>query len=144
MNFPNDLQIPNHTPPIFEYNHTADGGSVIGGYVYRGSEIPGLEGTYFFADFVNDKVMSFRFTGSGITDLTDRTAELLSPTGISGNISSFGEDASGNLYLISLNGQVGRITLIPEPASYAMMLAGMGLIGVWVRRRGKARGAVFT
>jgi glucose/arabinose dehydrogenase len=138
VNFPNDLQIPNHTPPIFEYNHTADGGSVIGGYVYRGSEIPGLDGTYFFADFVNDKVMSFRFTGSGITDLTDRTAELLSPTGISGNISSFGEDASGNLYLISLNGQVGRITLIPEPASYAMMLAGMGLIGVWVRRRGKA------
>lgn len=141
VNFPNDPQIPNHTPPIFEYNHTADGASVIGGYVYRGSEIPGLEGTYFFADFVNDKVMSFRFTGSGITDLTDRTAELLSPTGISGNISSFGEDASGNLYLVSLNGQVGRITLIPEPASYAMMLAGMGLIGVWVRRRGKADGA---
>jgi glucose/arabinose dehydrogenase len=141
VNFPNDPQIPNHTPPIFEYNHTADGGSVIGGYVYHGSEIPGLEGTYFFADFVNDKVMSFRFTGSGITDLTDRTAELLSPTGISGNISSFGEDASGNLYLISLNGQVGRITLIPEPASYAMMLAGMGLIGVWAKRRGKADGA---
>jgi glucose/arabinose dehydrogenase len=138
VNFPNDPQIPNHTPPIFEYNHTADGGSVIGGYVYRGSEIPGLEGTYFFADFVNDKVMSFRFTGSGITDLTDRTAELLSPTGISGNISSFGEDASGNLYLVSLNGQVGRIMLIPEPASYAMMLAGIGLMGVWVRRREKA------
>jgi glucose/arabinose dehydrogenase len=138
VNFPNDPQIPNHTLPIFEYNHTADGGSVIGGYVYRGSEIPGLEGTYFFADFVNDKVMSFRFTGSGITDLTDRTAELLSPTGISGNITSFGEDASGNLYLVSLDGQVGRIALIPEPTSYAMMLAGMGLIGVWVRRRGKA------
>src|SRR5688500_17429977 len=83
-NFPGDPAIANHTLPIFEYNHTADGGSVIGGYAYRGSEIPSLEGTYFFADFVNDKVMSFRFTGSGITDLTDRTAELLSPTGISG------------------------------------------------------------
>jgi glucose/arabinose dehydrogenase len=136
-NFPGDPAIANHTLPIFEYNHTADGGSVIGGYAYRGSEIPSLEGTYFFADFVNDKVMSFRFTGSGITDLTDRTAELLSPTGISGNITSFGEDASGNLYLVSLNGQVGRITLIPEPASYAMMLAGMGLIGVWGRRKRK-------
>jgi glucose/arabinose dehydrogenase len=137
VNFPNDPQIPNHTPPIFEYNHTADGGSVIGGYVYHGSEIPGLEGTYFFADFVNDKVMSFRFIpGTGVTELTDRTAELLSPTGISGNITSFGEDSSGNLYLVSLDGQVGRIALIPEPASYAMMLAGMGLIGVWVRRRG--------
>jgi glucose/arabinose dehydrogenase len=140
-NFPNDPPIANHTPPIFEYNHTADGGSVIGGYVYRGSEIPGLEGTYFFADFVNDTVMSFRFTGSGITDLTDRTAELLSPTGISGNITSFAEDASGNLYLLSLDGQIGRIALIPEPASYAMMLAGIGLIGVWIRRRAKAEGA---
>jgi glucose/arabinose dehydrogenase len=140
-NFPGDPSIANHTPPIFEYSHTADGGSVIGGYVYRGSEIPGLESTYFFADFVNDKVMSFRFTGSGITDLTDRTAELLSPTGISGNITSFGEDASGNLYLMSVNGQIGRIALVPEPASYAMMLAGMALIGVWVGRRGKAEGA---
>jgi glucose/arabinose dehydrogenase len=140
-NFPGDPSIANHTLPIFEYSHTADGGSVIGGYVYRGSEIPGLEGTYFFADFVNDKVMSFRFTGSGITDLTDRTAELLSPTGISGNITSFGEDASGNLYLMSVDGQIGRIALIPEPASYAMMLAGMGLIGVWVGRRGKTEGA---
>jgi glucose/arabinose dehydrogenase len=138
VNFPDDPQIANHTPPIYEYNHTEDGGSVIGGYVYRGSEIPGLEGTYFFADFVNDKVMSLRFTGSGITDLTDRTAELLSPTGISGNITSFGEDASGNLYLVSLDGQVGRIALIPEPESYAMMLAGISLIGVWIRRRRKA------
>jgi hypothetical protein len=73
--------------------------------------------------------------------LTDRTAELLSPAGISGNITSFGEDSSGNLYLVSLDGQVGRIALIPEPASYAMMLAGMGLIGLWMRRRGKADGA---
>ena len=138
VNFPDDPQIANHTPPIFEYDHTEDGGSVIGGYVYRGSEIPGLEGTYFFADFVNDKVMSFRFTDLGITELTDRTAELLSPDGISGNITSFGEDASGNLYLVSLNGQVGMITAIPEPESYAMMLAGISLIGVWIRRRRKA------
>lgn len=140
LNFPDDPEISNHTLPIHEYSHTESGGSVIGGYVYRGSEIEGLEGTYFFADFVNNKVMSFRFTGTGITDLTDRTAELLSPTGISGNITSFGEDASGNLYIVSLDGQVGRIALIPEPASYAMMLAGMGLIGVWVRWRGNATG----
>jgi glucose/arabinose dehydrogenase len=136
--FPDDAPIENHTPPIHEYSHTAFGGSVIGGYVYRGSEIPGLEGTYFFADFQNDNVMSFRLTDSGITDLTDRTAELLSPTGISGNISSFGEDGSGNLYLVSLSGQVGMITAIPEPESYAMMLAGIALIGIWVRQRRKA------
>ncbi|MEO7560535.1 MAG: hypothetical protein ABIT23_09810 [Nitrosospira sp.] len=39
------------------------GASITGGYVYRGSLIGGLEGTYFFADFVTDKVMSFRFIG---------------------------------------------------------------------------------
>jgi glucose/arabinose dehydrogenase len=136
--FPNDPQIANHTAPIFEYNHGAKGGAVIGGYVYHGSDIPGLEGTYFFADFVSDTVTSFRLTDSGVTDLTDRTAELLSPTGISGNVTSFGEDASGNLYLVSLNGQVGMITAIPEPQSLAMMVAGIALIGIWVRRRGKA------
>ena len=135
---PDDPSIANHTPPVHEYGHTEDGASVIGGYVYRGSAIPGLEGTYFFADFVNDKVMSFRLTESGITELTDRSPELLSPTGISGHITSFGEDASGNLYLTSLNGQVGVIAAIPEPQSYAMMIVGMALIGIWVRRRGKA------
>ena len=82
--------------------------------------------------------MSFRFTGSGITELTDRTAELLSPTGISGSISSFGEDGFGNLYLVSLNGQVGMITAIPEPKAYAMMLAGMVLVMLFVRCREKA------
>ncbi|MDQ3186020.1 MAG: PQQ-dependent sugar dehydrogenase [Pseudomonadota bacterium] len=140
LNFPNDPPIANHALPIFEYDHNGESASVTGGYVYRGSLIDGLEGTYFFADFVTDKVMSFRFTGSAITDaeVTDRTAELLSPTGISGGISSFGEDGFGNLYLVSLNGEVGMITAIPEPESYAMMLAGMALVALCVRRREKA------
>lgn len=141
LNFPDDPEIANHTPPIFEYDHTDFGGSVIGGYVYRGSEIEGLEGTYFFADFVNDKVMSFDPADPNTT-LADRTAELLSPTGISGGITSFGEDAAGNLYLVSINGQVGMIAAIPEPESYAMMLAGMLLVGLWARRREKAASAL--
>ncbi|WP_052493946.1 sorbosone dehydrogenase family protein [Nitrosospira sp. NpAV] len=135
LNFPDDAQPPNHTPPIFEYDHNGLGASITGGYVYRGLEIDGLQGTYFFADFVTDQVMSFRFTGTGITELTDRTAELLSPTGISGQISSFGEDGFGNLYLVSINGRIGMITAVPEPEGYAMMLAGMVLIALWVRRR---------
>lgn len=138
VNFPNDTQPSNHTPPIFEYDHNGLGASITGGYVYRGSLIDGLQGTYFFADFVTDQIMSFRFIGSGITELTDRAAELLSPIGISGRISSFGEDGFGNLYLVSLNGQIGMITAIPEPESYAMMLAGMILVMLWVRRRNTA------
>ncbi|SCY04385.1 PQQ-dependent sugar dehydrogenase [Nitrosospira sp. Nsp13] len=144
LNFPNDIQPSNHTPPIFEYDHNGLGASITGGYVYRGSLIDGLQGTYFFADFVTDHVMSFRFIGSGITELTDRTAELLSPTGISGRVSSFGEDGFGNLYLVSLNGQIGMITAIPEPESYAMMLAGMILIALWVRRRENMPGLILS
>ena len=85
-----------------------------------------------------DKVTSFRFTdGGGVTELTDRTAELISPTGISGSITSFGEDGFGNIYLVSFDGgKVGMITAIPEPGAWAMMLAGMALISVWARRRG--------
>jgi glucose/arabinose dehydrogenase len=138
LNFPNDPPITNHTPPIFEYDHNGAGAAITGGYVYHGSAIDGLAGTYFFADFITDKVMSFHYTGSSITDLTDRTAELLSPTGISGGISSFGEDSSGNLYLVSINGQVGMITAVPEPEAWAMMLAGMALLTAWARRRGRA------
>jgi len=138
LNFPNDPPIANHIAPIYEYDHNGGGASITGGYVYRGSGIEGLAGTYFFADFVTDKVMSFHYTGSGITDLTDRTAELLSSTGISGGISSFGEDSSGNLYLVSINGQVGMITAVPEPETWALMLAGMALVSLWVRRKGRA------
>ena len=137
LNFPNDPAIPNHTPPIFEYNNEGTAG-VIGGYVYRGAAIHELQGTYFFADLATDRVTSFRFTGGGgVTELTDRTAELISPTGISGSITSFGEDGFGNIYLVSFDGgKVGMITAIPEPAAWAMMLAGMALISVCARRRG--------
>jgi glucose/arabinose dehydrogenase len=141
LNFPDDPPLAHHTLPIFEYDHNGGGASITGGYVYRGSAIDGLDGTYFFADFVNDKVMSFHFTGAPITnaDVTDRTAELLSPNGISGGISSFGEDAAGNLYLVSINGQVGMITAIPEPEGWAMMLAGMALVSLRVRRFAKCK-----
>lgn len=107
--------------------------------MYRGSLIDGLDGAYFFADFSNNQVMSFRFTGADIADpdVTNRTAELLSPTGISGKISSFGEDGFGNLYLVSINGQIGMITAIPEPEGYAMILAGMALLTIFIRRREK-------
>ena len=74
VNFPNDPSVPNHTPPIFEYDHNGGDAAIVGGYVYHGSAIDGLEGTYFFADFVTGKVMSFHYTGTGITDI--------SPTGL--------------------------------------------------------------
>ncbi len=94
--------LPPSEPPIFEYPHSGgpviNGSSVIGGYVYRGCAIPELGGTYFFGDW-GGAVVSFRYTPEGgVTHVTNRTAQL----GISGSIlSSFGEDAFGELYQCS-------------------------------------------
>ena len=100
---------PGFSPPVFDYNHTV-GNSITGGYVYRGMAIPDLRGTYFFGDFVKKRVWSFRPNGAGIEQFTDRTAELfLSPAEI-GGVSSFGEDARGELYVLDYaNGIVYRI-----------------------------------
>lgn len=90
--------------PILEYDH-ADGCSVTGGYVYRGSMIPELTGRYFFGDFCDGWIRSFRPEAGGATDLADHSPEL----GSVPSLASFGEDAAGELYVTSLNGTVYRI-----------------------------------
>ena len=95
--------------PIDEYSHDDTGGvAVIGGYVYRGPAIADLDGTYFYADSTGF-VTSFRFDGTTLTDKIDRTAELF-PGGGPSAISSFGEDATGELYIVNLlPGEIYRI-----------------------------------
>jgi glucose/arabinose dehydrogenase len=92
---------PNVVMPIAEYSH-ADGCSVTGGYVYRGQSLPELEGAYFFGDWC-----------SGITWTTRRDAQGNWQTDIFMNtgrqISSFGEDVSGELYLVDHQGVVLRL-----------------------------------
>jgi glucose/arabinose dehydrogenase len=100
---------PGFTPPIHDYDRDA-GQSVTGGYVYRGGAIPDLQGTYFFADYVANRIWSFRYDGQQITEFVDRTAELEPAQGTVSGISSFGEDADGALYFTSLNsGEVFKI-----------------------------------
>lgn len=96
--------------PVFEYNHTAGGGpitgcSITGGYVYRGTRLPLLGGHYFFADFCQGWVRSFRYVNGAVTDLHLYTAEF----GAIGNITSFGEDSRGELYIMTSQGGVYRI-----------------------------------
>jgi glucose/arabinose dehydrogenase len=99
--------------PIDEYSHDDGGIAVIGGYVYRGAAIPALAGTYFYAD-VTGTVTTFRYDGQNLTEKTDRTAELFPGAGPSA-ISSFGEDAAGELYLVNLTpGEVYRIDSQPD------------------------------
>ncbi len=91
------------TLPVLDYDHGI-GCSVIGGYVYRGSAIPDLRGTYFYGDYCQGWVRSFRLAGTRVTGENDWPA--LRP---GGQITSFGEDAQGELYIVIQSGRVFRI-----------------------------------
>jgi glucose/arabinose dehydrogenase len=91
------------TGPVLDYDHP-DGCSVTGGYVYRGSAIPALEGTYFYSDYCGGWVRSFRFSSGGATD--QREWPALRP---GGSVTSFGQDAAGELYLLTAEGGVYQI-----------------------------------
>src|SRR6266581_416600 len=88
--------------PIAEYIHAFGACSITGGYVYRGSALPDLVGNYFYADYCNGSVWSIRYPGSGPADWTS----ILTP---GSGVSSFGEDARGELYIVQLTGPVNRI-----------------------------------
>jgi glucose/arabinose dehydrogenase len=87
--------------PVHEYAHEpGDGGSVTGGYVYRGCSLPDLHGTYFYADWVTGRISSFEIASGTAVSHVDRTAELQPADGSgTGSVSSFGEDARGEIYL---------------------------------------------
>jgi glucose/arabinose dehydrogenase len=92
------------TLPVVEYDHGV-GNSITGGYVYRGTAIDGLQGTYFYGDFGSGVIRSFRSEGGKATDQRDWTSTL----GPVVALASFGEDADGELYLVSLAGTVYKL-----------------------------------
>ncbi|CAN5247021.1 hypothetical protein BH11PSE10_BH11PSE10_02230 [soil metagenome] len=128
------------TEPVYDYAHLNAGGlgdSIIGGYVYRGPSVAGADGRYFFGDFVSNRIFSFAVGAGGTnSDLRDETAAFIGSSGLSG-LDSFGEDASGRLYAVGINGVVVRlaVTAVPEPQTLALMLAGLASLGLLVRRR---------
>ena len=93
--------------PFVDYQHVNGACSISGGYVYRGSKLTQITGHYFYADFCTGDVSSFAYPNPARVDWSP----LIRP---GGNVSSFGEDASGELYIMQLNGPVYRI--IPTPA----------------------------
>jgi glucose/arabinose dehydrogenase len=86
------------TLPILEYSHT-DGCSITGGFVYRGAAIAGLGGHYFYADYCQGWVRSFR-PGEPPKQWS---------LGSLGNISSFGLDGAGEILVVSHGGSVYRV-----------------------------------
>lgn len=91
------------TDPVVEYGH-GEGCSVTGGYVYRGRALGRhLQGTYFFSDYCSGWLRSFRWDGARATERRQwRVGDL-------GNVTSFGEDSAGELYLTSSNGRLYRL-----------------------------------
>lgn len=97
-----DGSAPEAVAPVFEYPH--DGRcSVTGGYVYRGQKIPALRGAYVFSDFCDGVVRAL--TSDGTKTTSERAFDLT----VNGLV-SFGEDAAGELYALSLEGTVFRLT----------------------------------
>jgi glucose/arabinose dehydrogenase len=92
--------IPNLVDPLTEYANKQKRCSVTGGYVYRGTRIPALQGTYLFGDFCSGEIWGFR---NGQTS-------LLLDTDL--QISSFGEDREGELYVIGHQGLIMKMVPI--------------------------------
>ncbi len=91
-----------------------------------------MDGTYFFGDFVDQRIWSFRYNGTGTltgTDITIRTTQLQNAIngGTINGVSSFAEDGFGRLYVIDYGGEVFRISgaAVPEPSVW---IAGGALI----------------
>ncbi|HSG99549.1 MAG TPA: PQQ-dependent sugar dehydrogenase [candidate division Zixibacteria bacterium] len=89
------------TDPLFEYSHDSGRCSISGGYVYRGCVMPELQGTYFYGDYCSGEVFSLRNVGGVPIDA--QTHFTLS------QVTSFGEDAAGEIYVCQLTGDVVKI-----------------------------------
>ncbi|HYQ89743.1 MAG TPA: PQQ-dependent sugar dehydrogenase [Candidatus Binatia bacterium] len=94
--------------PAYEYDHSLGRCAITGGYVYRGCAIPDLRGRYFFGDYCGRQIYSGRFQNGLLADVRDSTVAF--ETGVTiGLITSFGEDARGELYITDQGGQVFKV-----------------------------------
>ena len=87
-----------------------EGCSVTGGYVYRGKKLKGFEGVYFFGDYCSGNIWSFKVKDGKAAEFKNRTDEINIADGEFTNyISSFGQDADGEIYIVDYNGAVYKI-----------------------------------
>jgi glucose/arabinose dehydrogenase len=95
------------TPPIVEYSHKT-GCSITGGIVYRGKALPELDGAYFYSDYCTAILRSLRWKGGAVVDHWDWKAAL-DPENQLTQVSSFGADGDGELYILSLDGPIYKL-----------------------------------
>lgn len=95
--------------PLLEYDHNS-GCSVTGGVVYRGAALPELGGSYFYGDFCTGLVRSARLGPGNTVESRDWTGVLRRATGgTMTQLSAFGLDGRGELYLLLHDGEVYRL-----------------------------------
>jgi glucose/arabinose dehydrogenase len=87
--------------PVAEYTHV-EGCSITGGFVYRGEAIAAAQGRYFYGDYCSGFIWSLALRNERARDVRKHGIEV-------NGLSSFGEDAAGELYLLSLTGFVYRL-----------------------------------
>ena len=95
------------TMPVIEHSHSNGWVSITGGYVYRGTAIPALQGVYLYGDYGASKIFAFRYANGVATEKADLSSDLKSQ--MLAGISSFGQDAAGNVYVVDIGGALYRI-----------------------------------
>ncbi len=88
------------TDPIYEYDHSGGNCSITGGFVYRGARNPDLTGRYVFGDYCTGNLWALTYDG------TTATRQTIASIGV--GLFSFGEDAAGELYVLSGDGSIQR------------------------------------
>ena len=97
--------------PVFEYSHNFGDNSITGGYVYHGSVFPALKNKYIYGDEVSGRIWAFDYNGG----VAPTNTLLLDKTSPGTNISSFGVDADGEIFVIAFGS--GKIMKLSSPAS---------------------------
>ncbi len=91
-------------PPLWVYDHSGGNEAIMGGYVYRGSSIPGLIGKYIYGDYASGRIWALSAYG---TDPPTNQLLIKSPY----TISCIGQDQSGEVYVVSyLDGRIYKLT----------------------------------
>jgi glucose/arabinose dehydrogenase len=93
----------NFMPPIAEYDHSLGRCAIIGGYVYRGAQGAFPAGAYIYGDLCTGEILQL------LPAIGGGTQTVLLDTALNGVLSSFGEDESGELYVVGLGGTVDRL-----------------------------------
>ncbi len=103
-----DAAAQNLVLPIATYGREV-GQSITGGYVYRGSSIPSLRGTYIYADYSSARFFALRVAAGAVVQAQTDISSNLNTGGDVDAITSFGQDSAGELYVLSFGGSVYRI-----------------------------------